>query len=340
MNSKFKYGFEMPGIQSALETMSPVFQSIQMSDAINSAIHADMATQQLFNAAQPMREAMERWDRIANSVDMVGLREVLGRTAEISKTFSMMGINDNLQSALKSVSLQANLGSAVNQLNFGMAPFVMKQIQGISIDISAIESAVRSNLEIFKGMDWSSIVSPEDLEELDLENTLEGPVIDINDGISLQQKIVDFVNKIKTKYPIMFFIFLYFIFPPIQDGVIGGVTQLIKGTTAPITEQTQITDYKAVEKNIKIEVNNTFNINIESKDIRDKLLKIYGYVSTDELVIRKSNRINSRALYTLEFGQVVRIIHKDRNWTLVEYESDEDTIRGWVFTRYVSRFRK
>lgn len=340
MNSKFKYGFEIPGILSMMETISPVIQSIQMPDAINAAMYGNMATRQLFNIAQPMREAIEQYNRITDSFNIVGLRDALGMSSDIAGTFSKMGISDNLQHVLNSASLQMDLNSSVNNLNFGIDSFLIKQIQGISIDISAVENAVCNNLEIFKGMDWSSIISPEDLKELDLENTLDGSVIDINDGISFQQKIVDFVNKIKTKYPIMFFLFLYFVLPPIQDAVVDGITQLIRGKTTPIIEQAQTTDYRAVEKNIKIEVNNTLNINIESKDVRDKLLKIYGYVSTDKLIIRQTNKVKSRALYTLEFGQVVRIIHKDRNWTLVEYESDEDVIRGWVFTRYVSRFRK
>ncbi len=130
-----------------------------------------------------------------------------------------------------------NLGSSVRQYNFSIDPVVINQIQGISIDLTAMEKAIQNNLRIFKGIDWSSIITTEDLEELDLENTLDGSVININDGISFQQKIVDFVNQIKTKYPIMYFIFVFLVLPPIQDGVIAGATQLINGVTTPIIEQ-------------------------------------------------------------------------------------------------------
>lgn len=70
------------------------------------------------------------------------------------------------------------------------------------------------------------------------------------------------------------------------------------------------------------------------------MLKVYGYVSTDSLIMRQSNKVRSRAVHILKFGQVIKVIHKNRNWTLVEYESDEDVIRGWVFTRYISKFKK
>ena len=135
-------------------------------------------------------------------------------------------------------------------------------------------------------------------------------------------------------------IFMMFVCSPIQSAIDDAVLGAIKGTTIPIIEQAKTTDYKVIKKNIKIEVNNTLNINIETKDARDELLKIYGYVSTDSLIMRQSNKVKSRAVHTLKFGQVIKVIYKDRNWTLVEYERDEDVIRGWVFTRYISRFKK
>lgn len=340
MSSKSIYGLEISGMQRMLESMSPVLNSVQMSNAVAAAMSTSIINQQLFNATQPIREATERWNQMFNTVEMNGLRESLMRTSNLMGTSSVIEATNNLQRALKSASLQMNLSSSVQQLNFNIDPMVIKQIQGISIDVTAIDDAIKNNLKIFKELDWSSIISSEDLKELDMENALNGPVISINDGISFQQRIVDFVDHIKTKYPIMFYIFVFLVLPPIQDGVIDGVTQLIKGVTTPIIEQAQTTDYKVIEKNIRIEVNNTLNINIESKDVRDEFMKIYGYVSTEKLVMRQTNKVKSRALHTLEFGQVVRIINKDRSWTLVEYENGEDAIQGWVFTRYISKFKK
>jgi len=44
----------------------------------------------------------------------------------------------------------------------------------------------------------------------------------------------------------------------------------------------------------------------------------------------------------LEFGQIVKVLHKSRKWTLIEYENDEDEviIQGWVFSRYVKKFKR
>ena len=39
-------------------------------------------------------------------------------------------------------------------------------------------------------------------------------------------------------------------------------------------------------------------------------------------------------------GLKLAIIHKDRNWTLVEYEGEEVVTHGWVFTRFFSNSKK
>jgi hypothetical protein len=173
-----------------------------------------------------------------------------------------------------------------------------------------VEEAIQNNLRLFSEIDWSEIIDPEDFEEFDIQNTLDGVIVDTNDGISLQQRVMEFVNKLKSKYPLIFMIFMMFVCSPIQSAIDYAVLGESKGTTIPIIEQAKTTDYKVIEKNIKIEVNYTLNINIESKDARDELLKIYGYVSTDILIMRQSNKVKSRAVHTLRFGQVIKIILK------------------------------
>ena len=340
MSSKPIYGFEISGMQRMLETMSPVLKSVQMSNAVVAAMSTSMINQQLFDATQPIREATERWNQMFNSVEMIGLRESLMRISELMGSSSVIEATNNLQRVLKSASLQMNLSSTTQQLNLGFDPRMFETIQSLSIDTSAIANAIQNNLKILKGVDWSSIIDDEDFEDFNIENSLDGAVIDLNDGVSFQEQIAEFINRFKTKNPVLVILIVMFVFSPVQAAINDAMRDLVKGVTTPIVEQAQTNDYKVIEKNMKTEVNNTLIINVESKDVRDEFMKIYGYVSTDKLIMRQTNKVKSRALYTLEFGQVVKIIHKDRNWTLVEYESDEDTIQGWVFTRYISKFKK
>ena len=340
MSSKSIYGFEISGMQRMLESMSPVLKSVQMSNAITAAMPTSMISQQLFDSTQLLREATERWNQIFNTVEMIGLRESLMRTSELLRSSSMIEATNNLQRVLQTASLQMNLSSTVEQLNLGIDPKIFETVQRLSIDTSAIEKAIQNNLKILRGFDWSTIIDTEDFEDFNIENSFDGAVIDFNDGLSFQEKIAEFINRFKTKNPVLAILIVVFVLSPVQAAINDAMRDLVKGVTTPIIEQAQTTDYKVIEKTMKIEVNNTLIINVESKDVRDEFMKIYGYVSTDKLIMRQTNKVKSRVLHTLEFGQVVRIIHKDRNWTLVEYEGDEDTIQGWVFTRYISKFKK
>jgi post-segregation antitoxin (ccd killing protein) len=341
MSRKINYGFDTSGAQRFFDSMSPLIQATQMSHAVLDAMPTNHINQQLLEATQPMREAVERMNRIFNSSGMVSMLETTNkRISETMSSFKMIENSNAIQNALQSVSLHSSVMNSFKDLNLGIDLNILKTMQGLTINISGVEAAIQNNLRLFKEIDWTEIIEPEDLEEFDIENTLDGVIVDINDGISLQQRVMVFVDKLKSKYPLIFMIFMMFVCSPIQSAIDDAVLGAIKGTTIPIIEQAKTTDYKVIKKNIKIEVNNTLNINIESKDVRDELLKVYGYVSTDSLIMRQSNKVRSRAVHTLKFGQVIKIIHKDRNWTLVEYESDEDVIRGWVFTRYISKFKK
>ena len=340
MSKTIKYGFDISGVQRMLDSMSPVIQAAQMSNAVVAAMPTSIINQQLLDATQPMREAAERLHLILNSDGIARVMENSNRISEIIGSSIMFEANSAVQSLLRTTSLQVNIKNSLEGLKLGIDPAILRTMQGLTINISGVEEAIQNNLKVFRGIDWSAVIDPDDLEDLDIQNALDGAVIDINDGISFQQQVAEFINKLKSKSPVVFLIFYMFVISPIQSAIDEAVLGVIRGTTTPIIEQAQTTDYRVIEKNIRIEVNNTLNINIDSKDVRDDLLEIYGYVSTGQLIIRQTNKVKSKALHTVEFGQVVRIVHKDRNWTLVEYESDEVTIQGWVFTRYISKFKK
>lgn len=330
---------EFLGTQRMLESMSHALQAAQISSTLAASIPTNLINQQITYMAHPMRETIERWNQIFNSAGMIDLTRAASRLSELLKTPAIIEANQTIKDTLHQSFMQMSFNNTIKQLNIGIDPQIFEMVRGLAIDTSALGLVIQNNLKLFKEYDWSAIIDAEDLAELEIENALDGAVIDINDGISFQQQVAEFINKLKSKYPLLLIIFYMLILSPIQSAIDDAVLGVIKGTTATIAEQ-PATNHKVIEKNIRIEVNKTLNIKIESIDARTEILKTYAYVSTDYLVIRQSNNVKSRALWTLEFGQVVRIIHKDRKWTLVEYETEEDVIRGWVFTRYISKFNR
>jgi hypothetical protein len=72
-----------------LESMSPVFKTVQMSNTVTAAMPTSMINQQLLDATQPIREAAERWNQICNTIEMTGLRESIMRTSNLMESSSM-----------------------------------------------------------------------------------------------------------------------------------------------------------------------------------------------------------------------------------------------------------
>lgn len=68
-------------------------------------------------------------------------------------------------------------------------------------------------------------------------------------------------------------------------------------------------------------------------------LNKYRLVKVEVLNVRLENRTDSPVIGKLNFGALVRIIEKRKNWSLIEwYDKDEEShLVGWVFTRYVQR---
>jgi len=62
-------------------------------------------------------------------------------------------------------------------------------------------------------------------------------------------------------------------------------------------------------------------------------------VTTNDLAVREHARqTNSRKLGTVNIGDVVEVLEKQKDWTLIVSVDDPD-LRGWVFSRYLVKVR-
>lgn len=78
------------------------------------------------------------------------------------------------------------------------------------------------------------------------------------------------------------------------------------------------------------------------KNVDDKnVLKNLRFVNNFFLDVRIINYERSKLLWTLRLGDVVRVMQKKKNWTLIQWKDDENDlmITGWVFTRYLKKFK-
>lgn len=92
-------------------------------------------------------------------------------------------------------------------------------------------------------------------------------------------------------------------------------------------------DKRGIEKQFKRQV-------VESVGPSERL-KRFRYVSADVLNVRIKPSTKAPRIAQLHFGQVVFLIMKDRNWSLIQWSSQEDDVRlqGWVFSTYLRPFK-
>ena len=65
-------------------------------------------------------------------------------------------------------------------------------------------------------------------------------------------------------------------------------------------------------------------------------------MTASTLSVRGGPSNKSPILDEISFGQVAKLVKKGRKWSAIEY-IDEDTgevVTGWVFNRYLARFKK
>lgn len=67
----------------------------------------------------------------------------------------------------------------------------------------------------------------------------------------------------------------------------------------------------------------------------------YRIVSTEKMIVRITNKKNSQPVGQVNFGTVVEVLYKNKNWTLIEYENENGKIvTGWVYTRYLEKLNR
>lgn len=67
----------------------------------------------------------------------------------------------------------------------------------------------------------------------------------------------------------------------------------------------------------------------------------YRIVSTEKMIVRITNKKNSQPVGQVNFGTVVEVLYKNKNWTLIEYENENGKIvTGWVYNRYLEKLNR
>lgn len=181
---------------------------------------------------------------------------------------------------------------------------VLNKHQNWLSDIEFTEDDVAYAIDVIENEEWESFV------EQDLPNKEK-------EELSVKEKLL--IARIQLVVDILMLIFTV-IFPPFEINV------------------------TSIQKNYNIHIENaTFHSDKEGiKWLNDELTKEhleqnYRIVTKDNLTVRTEMKKNSHIAGTLQTGNIVQIIRKERNWSYIMYSDPDngDLFSGWTNTSYL-----
>lgn len=209
---------------------------------------------------------------------------------------------------------------------------IHKALQG-SVSLNSIKDialSVKDSIEVDNegGITLSSKrITAAELQELSDKIFHKSSLAELHSFDEAINRLISEISALKD--PITQKILIYFVYPLI----IIIIASFINPIVSHHVRSNMKLDKRSLVKELKVNVNkNVYN---------QAILNSLRYVSADTLNVRSSASINSDSIGYLRFSSAVLILEKQKNWTLIEWnDPDADAkITGWVFTRYLKRFR-
>ena len=156
----------------------------------------------------------------------------------------------------------------------------------------------------------------------------------LQQSVANNQYFEDYLNNLLNeirdkKAPLIQRLLVCLIYPLIVGLIISVIT--------PISNS-YMNDYFRLDTRSKVKVikKNASNV-VTNYGMLDEM----RFVNANLLNVRMQPSIKSHLIGTLKFSTPVIILKKKKNWTLVEWvNQDEDiSLKGWVFSRYLKKFR-
>jgi len=210
----------------------------------------------------------------------------------------------------------------------------------INQDLSSLKLNSLMESVTIRGNDYHKIIDAKSTVEFNEVTILEELTImkeEVTDSLnSNTAQMEEFIEKVQVfivsqKNPYIASFFLSVIFTIIINLMSSTIYDNIKPNIDNLINS------KQYQHSMKKEITKSINQIISNPQIKVK----FRIVKADVLNIRYKKSTKSKIFSSLNFGEVVEIIKKEKNWCLIKrYDSESETsIQGWVSTRYLARIR-
>lgn len=180
----------------------------------------------------------------------------------------------------------------------------------------------------FRDIDFSQFETSEE-DEQETQQAAESITQAASEQESFQEAVELIVFAIQAQKKPAVQMMLWLFFRKLMDLLITGAIGAAMGYYTPMVlgESPQAAK-KAVQENARTAVGSP------------QLLAEYRYVSATVLIVRQNPRARSPEVGRLSFGKAVRLLEKEKDFSLVLWTDKESgaEIQGWVFSRYLGKF--
>ena len=189
------------------------------------------------------------------------------------------------------------------------------------------EICLTLNSELLNVTDNGSVVFKDktfSFKEIEAEVQQTFDAIGMRENLTLELKLARIFQELAKQHPVIAFVMCTILIPFLISIFSSSIM-----ANQPSVNMKQYN--KIIVKNIKqnfrwVKVNTYINH--------------FRFVSSNILQVRNGKSMKSKVVGELYLGQVVELIYKNKNWSYIQWTDEMDgTHRGWVFTRYISKFK-
>ena len=293
-----------------------------------------------------LRESMKLVDPLEQYRDMMKLSDPMKEFRESMKFVDPMKV---LRDSMKLFSPSESFKDALRASNlldqFGELRQYIKDLQS-TVSIENLSSLVKEAQDIHSQVgvtkfgvepfinndgtlsfldDSMSLSSLQDVAEKVISNVIKDQSANIVEAI---EKLIAEIKALKT--PLIQKILIQLIFPIIFSLIFAFINPYADLIVKNYLNKTE-------KKQIGIQLNKAVVSHVQSSET----LAALRYVSADILNVRQINKNNGKLIGYLYFAQVVVVLEKQKDWRRVRWvdETGENSIEGWVFSRYLKKFK-
>lgn len=269
-------------------------------------------------------------DTIRQAAGLTSNDEAMQRAAGID---SVSNIAKHFEQHLKSISEHQSMLEKLRYQAFGgrSAADFARQLEAANPAFRAMEEAKKSLDRLwptFRDIDFSQFETSEK-DEQETRQAAESITQAAAEQESFQKAVERIVFAIQAQQNPAVQLRLWLFFLKVMDWLIAGAIGAAMGHYAPeVLGESPQAATKAVQENARTAVGSP------------QLLVDYRYVSAKVLIVRQNPRARSPEVGRLSFGKAVRLLEKEKGFSLVIWTDTESgaEIQGWVFSRYLGKF--